>query len=92
MRNIGNFQPLHQKSTYSEKEIKMLLHFVDRNLLDQTEPLTVYRVAVSKAFTDNIVGPAADSLRRTFIAFNDNSRTSICRNSREWDELINFGE
>lgn len=89
MRNIGDFQPLHRKPNYSEKEVKMLLHFVDRNLLDQTEPLTVYRVAVNNAFSKDVKGPAADSLRRTFIAFNNGK---ISRITPEWDNLINLGD
>jgi hypothetical protein len=70
---------------YSDKEIRMLTNFVDLQLLDQTEPLTVYRVAVDHAFMKNINGPAADSLRRTMLAFHQGKP---CRNTREFDDLI----
>jgi hypothetical protein len=76
---------LYHKPEYSDKEREMLECFVDSNLLDNVDPVTVYRIAVHEAFIANINGPAVDDLRRTFTALELGTCTRL---SPEWDEMI----
>lgn len=76
---------------YSEKEIKLLLFFGLEKLLDERDgfitPPTLYRMAVEKAFIDNLQGPEVESLRRCYKAL---IKSEIYRGTFEWDNLIQF--
>jgi hypothetical protein len=77
------------KARYSQKEIDMLLCFLHPDILATAEPLTAYRIAVEKAFCEDMTGPAVDSLRRTYNAFR---ALKGLRNTPQWDEMINIEE
>jgi hypothetical protein len=53
---------------YSDGEIKLFSYFGFTDLLEAVEPLTLYRMAVSRAFADNDQTAYADSLRRCVLA------------------------
>lgn len=77
------------KARYSLKELEMLLCFVHPGILETTEPLTAYRIAVEKAFCEDMTGPDVDSLRRTYNAFRASKGV---RNTPEWDAMIDIEE
>lgn len=49
---------------YSEKEIKLFNSLGYNDLVAYMEPCVLYRVAVEKAFLDNLSGPNIEALRR----------------------------
>jgi len=75
---------------YSEKELAMFetLGFT-RGHIQSCSPVLVYMFAADKCFTDNISGPAVESLRRCKRAWNDNKGLGF-RMTPEWDALINL--
>lgn len=71
---------------YSEKELLMFGQLGLSKYIDMMFPSTMYQFAVNKTFLSNLEGPAVESLRKTFDAFN---KCNPVRLTKEFDSLIN---
>lgn len=79
-------------NNYSEKEIELLKYFgISEHLLGDCciSAPALYRVAVEKAFCENMKGVEVESLRRCYNAL---QKCSIYRLTKEWDAMIEFKE
>lgn len=73
------------KSQLSEKENMMFGQLGILKIDLQVGQL--YQLAVNRAFSENLQGPAVDSLRRCFKALAD---PAMYRGTPEWDALISL--
>lgn len=74
---------------YSDKELKMIEFFGYGNIAQEqgVTAIVLYRMMVEKAFAENLHGPAVESLRRCFNAFEQHT---LYRMTPEWDAMIDL--
>lgn len=72
-------------NNYSDKEKLLFAHYGLDDLLDHLDAVTLYRMAVNKAFMMNDQGAYADSLRRCVQALDS---CTAYRFSPQWEEMI----
>jgi hypothetical protein len=75
-------------ATYSDKEVLLFKEFQLDHLLSHVAPVTLYHMAMEKAFITDLRGSAVDSLRRCLIAIKD---CGAYRMTPEFDALIDIG-
>jgi hypothetical protein len=77
---------------YSEKEQLLLKHFgVYELAIQMGDPLEAYRLAITAAFlSEQCDGPAAESLRRVYLAQLDGQTNKVYRLTDKFDQMIDI--